>query len=467
MKDTVALAVSIVCLCAATGWAAPPDPGAVGPYAIGHTSVLVIDTRDDESGVRGVRPIGLNVWYPLDADSVTSETPGAVYRLDPIYPDGAWAVPIPSFIWEHPCDNLPDPSLEATCRLRATAFLPTYEDAEPSQHGPFPLVVFSPGWNNRSIVYAFFAERLASHGFVVAVAQHYRDRFVSYDPLDPFAVAMYNRPRDVSFLLDSLLAMNGDVTHVLYNTMRPELVAVAGHSLGGYAALTLAGGDDEVCEEQTVAMPLPPVCTPIGAEPSLPDARFRAVLTLDAFNASLHFSELARVRVPAMSLGESVDAPGWQAFFPARQHAAIASHPNYRVDILGALHQSFTSSCSGVWVAYTAGLVSRDTVVQQSNQPQCASALLQGEVNRLAAKYAIAFLKTHLLGEPGYKDMLTTDWALTYESNVEFFVTEPKNATALPEDPTTFRYFLHPGVLSDPTPKDGLLASEWPDVPEP
>jgi hypothetical protein len=80
--------------------------------------------------------------------------------------------------------------------------------------------------------------------------------------------------------------------------------------------------------------------------------------------------------------------------------------------------------------------------------------LSQREVNRLAAKYAIAFLKTHLVGETGYQHMLTPGWARTREPNIEFFVTEPRNATSLGEDPSTFRYFLHPGVLSEPVKKD-------------
>ena len=92
-------------------------------------------------------------------------------------------------------------------------------------------------------------------------------------------------------------------------------------------------------------------------------------------------------------------------------------------------------------VAYRYGFVNANTVTASLNQPWCATALHQGEVNRLAAQYAIAFLKTNLAGETGYQHILTPGYSLTREDNIEFFLTEPKNATALGEDPTTFPYF--------------------------
>ena len=369
--------------------------------------------------------------------------------FDPIYPTppNTWLPATTSSDWERPCNDLPDPTLQPLCQQSAIEFPPTYEGVPPSGHGPFPLVLFSTGWSTGAVTYSFFAQRLASHGFVVAVAQHSRDRYRTWDPLDPFHVAMFNRPRDVVFMLDALLARNGDTGSVLHNSMRPDLVAAAGHSLGGYATLTLAAGDDEVCVGTTFdTNPLPMPCNPIVDQggnpiPTLPDPRIRALVTLDGVNRTHHFSELARIAVPSMSIGQSFDAPGWSTFLPARQHAAISGHPNYRVDVVNALHQSFTVSCTGVWVAYRYGFANRNAVITQMNQPWCSAALPQGEANRLAATYAIAFLKTNLAGETGYQHILTPGYALTREDNIQFFVTEPKNATALGEDPTTFPYF--------------------------
>ena len=323
---------------------------------------------------------------------------------------------------------------------------PAYEDTAPSPDGPFPIVLFSPGWGNRFNTYLFYAERLASHGFVVAVLTHYRDRSFAWDIdpktnlRDPFEVAMLNRPRDATFVLTALLTRNMDPNSVLFKSMRREMVAASGHSIGGYAALALAGGDDAVCVGTTFDNnPLPTPCTSIGK--ARPDPRIRTIVTLDAANAHLYYSELARITVPAMTIGQPVETAG--VFFPARQHAAMSGHPNYRMDVRNALHQSFTNSCTGVRVAYSNGLATSDALTNTLSQPSCKTALAQLEVNRLAARYAIAFLKTWLAGEAGYQHVLWPGWALTKETDVDFFVTEPWNRHAHGENATTFRYFLH------------------------
>lgn len=90
-----------------------------------------------------------------------------------------------------------------------------YEGIGPSAAGSFPLVVVSPGWGGRYFALFFYAERLASHGFVVAVTQHYRDGALAWDARDALDVAMLNRPRDVSFMLDAVLERNADAAHRL------------------------------------------------------------------------------------------------------------------------------------------------------------------------------------------------------------------------------------------------------------
>ena len=418
------------------------DPGDVGPYAVGHTSFLILDTSRNTDATFGGRPLPVNVWYPADPSNVAGGVRWAEYPYDPVY--GRWPSSLSSD-WQQ------------------FGMTPAYEDIAPSSNGPFPMVLFSNGWGNRTFTYLFFAERLASHGFVVGIVQDFRDGYFSWDcsgtpcVRDPFERAMLNRGPDVSFMLDALLARNRDRGSVLFKSMRPDLIAAAGHSIGGYAALTLAGGDDAVCVGTTFDTNLlPDPCTSIGAV--LPDSRIKAIVTLDASNRNLHFSELARITVPALTIGQPVETAG--VFFPARQHAALSGRPNYRVDIRNALHQSFTNSCTGVRVGYLNGLVPEGNLKAQLRTPQCgcidadpeskcAPALDQNEVNRLAAKYAIAFLKTHVVGDPRYLLTLISGW-LGKDANAEFFVTEPVNPRALP----TFRYFRHRGVISDPVLKD-------------
>jgi predicted dienelactone hydrolase len=194
-------------------------------------------------------------------------------------------------------------------------------------------------------------------------------------------------------------------------------------------------------------------CNPIAdqdgnAIPTLPDSRIKAIVTLDAGNPHLHFNELARVAVPSLTIGESVEAPGWITYFPARQHAAMSGDPKYRVDVIGAIHQSFTNSCTGGAVRYRHGWSTATAVNNQwTNLPQCTTATPQAEVARLAAQYTIAFLKTYLVGQDGYQRILTPGWAITHETAIRFFVTEPTS-----NDPTTFLYFPYQrggGLLED------------------
>lgn len=468
MKHVITgLAIALVFSITVAAQVSPvPEPGALGPYVIGHTTFVVVDTNPDPSSVRGIRPVGVNVWYPVDASNVVGKTPDGQYPFDPIYSARQFPPPPPnppsnwiatSSDWEFPCDNLPapkagEPDPRPLCASTTTPFPPTYEGLAPAASGPFPLVLFSPGWNNPTVINSLLAERIASHGFVVAVVAHYRDGYLSWDPKDDFYKAMYNRPRDLSFILDTLLARNGSPGDLLYNSIRPDLIAAAGHSIGGYAALVIAGGDDEVCVGTTFdTNPRPTPCDAITDSdgkpvPTLPDPRIKAIVTLDGGNPNLYFSELARITVPSLSIGESIEGPAWSTFFPARQHAAISRDPKYRVDVVGAAHQSFTNSCTGGAVRYRHGWMSATQLnTQWTTQAGCTASAQQGEVARLAAQYTVAFLKTYLVGEDGYQHLLTPGWAVSHESIIRFFVTEPTS-----DDPSTFLYFpyqLGGGVL--------------------
>jgi predicted dienelactone hydrolase len=265
---------------------------------------------------------------------------------------------------------------------------------------------------------------------------------------------MFNRPRDVSFMLDTLLQRNDDTGNLLHNSMRADLVAAAGFSLGGYAALALAGGDDGICIGVTIEIPRPLPCDPIAdqfgnAIPTFADQRIKAIVTLDAANYYLYFSELARIAIPSLTIGESIEGSGWSLLFPVREHAAMSGEPKYRADVVGADHQSFANNCTGGAVRYRHGWSYTAAQLNNlwTNISQCATATPQGEVARLAAQYTIAFLKTYLVGETGYQRILTPGWAVTNETAIRFFVTEPTS-----DNPATFLYFPYQrggGVLED------------------
>ncbi|MBP1642988.1 MAG: putative dienelactone hydrolase [Acidobacteria bacterium] len=419
-----------------------PDPAQMGPYEVGFTNFLLIDpSRDGDGDLYDHRPIPVYVWYPVDPETITGSTPQAIYPFDPIY-DGAGILPVLSSTssdWEpYGIDR-------------------AYQEPAVSADGPFPLLVFSPGWGFEPWGHISIGTRLASHGFVVAVLYHHGDCWWSWEPCDHLAVCSFNRPLDVSFALTDLLAKNETEGHLLFGAIRPEQVAAGGWSLGGYAAMALSGGDDSVCDTLYGAFPEdPPAWT---CAPSLVDPRIRAIVALDGSNQLLHFDELARITVPAMGLGEewemlALPPPGSESW-QARQHAAFSGHPAYRVDVFNSIHQSFSDLCELLYVEYYLFSLP-DWWLQGNLEAVCTPFTPTIEVHRLVNQYLIAFLKTNLAGEQGYQSMLTPGWALGNEPLIEFFVTERRNPHSIDDDwPDNFIYFMHqPGSAQAVGPKD-------------
>ncbi len=345
MKRIVVLAAFLTICHLAAGTlpaaAAPPvaDPGAPGPFLVGHTSFVLTDLSRPGGPDFEFRPVPVEVWYPVDAASITEATPEAVYALDVLY---GLAPQTLSSDWEkYGIDR-------------------AYEGPPPAVERPFPLVVFSPGWGAAAWFHLSVGTRLASHGFVVAVLYHYGDWVWPWEPFDHLGIASWNRPRDVSFVLSDLLVKNeGGSGHLLSGTIRPDQVAASGWSLGGYASMVLAGGDDSVCDK--VAEAWDPADPPPDwtCSPSWPDPRIRAIVPLDGSSQLLYFDELSRVVVPALGIGEewsylAIDA-GWEAW-QARHHAAFSGKPAYRVDVFNSNHQSFSDMCESIHVLTDLGV---------------------------------------------------------------------------------------------------------------
>ncbi|MFQ4145234.1 alpha/beta hydrolase [Chlorogloeopsis sp. ULAP02] len=113
-----------------------------------------------------------------------------------------------------------------------------------------PLVVISPGFGANRRFFSYLARHLASHGLSVAAIEHpdsnvaavvRANNKASLAKLLP-ASEFVNRPKDISFLLDELATLNIK-PGLLQGKLNTEKVTVIGHSLGGYTALALVGGE--------------------------------------------------------------------------------------------------------------------------------------------------------------------------------------------------------------------------------
>ncbi len=114
--------------------------------------------------------------------------------------------------------------------------LTLYKDAEIAPGGEkHPLVMLSHGRGSNGLSYAWFAQTLASHGYIVAAPYHWRAN--TYDSTVAYLANMlWQRPVDISLDIDFLL---GDPLWSKY--VDPDRIGAAGHSQGGFTALWLGG----------------------------------------------------------------------------------------------------------------------------------------------------------------------------------------------------------------------------------
>jgi len=413
---------------------ASPPADQTGPYKVGFVVNTYLDsTRNDFAG--GPRPIQTFIWYPAAPDNNGNPLPPAVYPTINL---------IPSIV-------LPDAS---STLYEAYGIDPAYQEVAASQDGPFPLVIVSPGQGISSSLFIQIGARLASHGFVVAIPTNYGDQKTMefkpqfYSTEEAYSLGAYTgRIGDFQYLMTRLVADSQQSGNLLSGTIRPDKIALAGHSVGGAAAMALAGGDDQVCDVAGIDFSRVPPETCVSI---LPDERVKAIIPIDGANQMLRYAELARIKVPNMGIGEEwstleamqADGESWQA----RQHAAIQSHPNYRVDIAYATHNSFLNVCPTNQVMHDMGIID-DATLTSILQAVCpAEPVPPEEFGNLTAQYMIAFLKTVLEKETAYKDMLTPDYALENDPFIEFFETENGGPNSV-DEAGYFSYFMHqPGT---------------------
>ncbi|MBA2750054.1 MAG: alpha/beta hydrolase [Tatlockia sp.] len=183
---------------------------------------------------------------------------------------------------------------------------------------PTPLVVISPGLGADRKFFSYLARHLASHGLTVAALEH-PDRTVSPNSLLP-ATEFINRPKDISFLLDQLSKLNQQ-PGALQGKLNTEKVSIIGHSLGGYTALAVAGGELNLqqlriaCKDVNPLMQSPGdwlqcgAATLIDSKVQLQDRRIKNAIALNPVVGQL-FGEngLSKINIPVLVLASTDDA---------------------------------------------------------------------------------------------------------------------------------------------------------------
>jgi dienelactone hydrolase len=296
----------------------PPDQ--LGPYSIGHTTLVIIDTSRNPDGSTPVtgpgRPLYVHIWYPT-----TTKTQGSVVYTwnDPVYnqnPGGAVYPGLP---------DLPALTFKGSSSLHAVA------EKAPLTRGSFPLLVATHG----NLVAAEknmpdTLETLASHGYIIASVEHtgnddayYQASFLEADlrlALGPNpslgANTILERAKDVSFIIDSvldgLIDRKSDIA--FSKSVDSQNIGVLGYSLGGQTTLATVTG--------------------IGSASYPADRRVKAAFMGAGTNYGLLLSaaDYANAKVPLMFFGN--DSGIAYNNFNEFTH----SDPKYLIDIGGINH---------------------------------------------------------------------------------------------------------------------------------
>jgi len=109
-----------------------------------------------------------------------------------------------------------------------------YEVWLPEQPGERPLILFSHGSGGDYRNYLWFIESLVQHGYIVAALNHPGD--TALDSSEEGILRVWDRPQDMRFLLENLLKDSRWQARI-----DKKRIGAAGHSSGGYTALSMAG----------------------------------------------------------------------------------------------------------------------------------------------------------------------------------------------------------------------------------
>jgi predicted dienelactone hydrolase len=230
-----------------------PEPG--GAYRIGTVSFEWTDSARSESYTADpddTRDLMVQFWYPADHEPSAAAAPW-MERLDVAGPVISRYLRLPPFFLDH----------ASLVRTHSFARAPAWAEG-----APYPVVIYSHGWNGFRTVNLNQSEALASHGFIAVAVDHtygamvtvFADGRVALNnpaalpegvPDDEYQRASETLEAtyasDLRFVLDQLARLNsGAIVSPLAGRLDLAKVGLYGHSTGG-GAVVLACGQDPRC----------------------------------------------------------------------------------------------------------------------------------------------------------------------------------------------------------------------------
>jgi dienelactone hydrolase len=232
--------VASICLFGASrAVAAETDPLQEGPFPVGVTTHVFVDSSRTDHFTQKPRTLVTEIWYPA-ADAARTRPKS---KFTDFMPGGM--TPELEALFEKRLGLKSD-------ALNARYTMGSHRDA-PVRDGKYPVIVFSHGNGGNRYQNTFWCDFVASHGYVIVSADHTGNAAITIlkDGNVPYqggerANSAADRPKDMSFLLDQMGKWNAGAEGAdprfkgRFDLARP---CAAGMSFGSMTAVRVAETD--------------------------------------------------------------------------------------------------------------------------------------------------------------------------------------------------------------------------------
>lgn len=280
-----------------------PDLGAPGPFPVGITTAVLVDSNRTDSFTKEPRTLVTEIWYPATEDA--RHLPKNKYSDffgDGLTPEVERLV---QKRYKH-----------SAAELDKSFWNYSVRDAH-VRDGKFPLIIFSHGNGGNRHQNTFWCDYLASYGYVIASPDHTGNADLTVIHGKPIteqgserAKSAVDRPKDMSFLLDQMLLWNKGADPRFAGKLELDRVCAAGMSFGAMSSVDAAALD----------------------------SRFKSIIAMSG--ASLSHSNLV---VPSLwMLGREDRTIGSAGNLLIRLHHTSHTGPSFLLELKEGGHYSFT-----------------------------------------------------------------------------------------------------------------------------